>query len=942
MDIQIKGAKVHNLQNVSVTIPKRKWTVITGLSGSGKSSLAFDTLYAEGQRRYVESLSSYARQFLGRLDKPDVDSIDGISPAIAIEQRTSSGGPRSTVATRTEIHDHLRLLYARIGRTMSPVSGEEVRKDRPEDVLDFTLRLATGTRFMIVSPLSLKEGRTWAQQLEILTQQGFSRVIDTAGKPQLINDILASDEQDGILSNAPNSWMLLIDRLVVERENDEFQARVMDSVETAFFEGEGECKIVTVEDGVIEQHSFSDRFERDGMTFIEPTPDLFTFNNPVGACQKCEGFGHVIGIDPERVVPDPRLSIFEDAVACWRGDRLGKWKERLCLNANKTDLPIHTPWNKLSDAQRKLVWDGGPGFKGLHAFFSYLEEKSYKIQFRVMLSRYRGRTICSDCHGTRLGIASQHVHVAGVNLTHVLRLTSEQALNHMRTLELTENDGSIAKRLLQEIEQRLSYLCDVGLGYLTLDRSSKTLSGGEAQRIALSACLGSSLVGSTYILDEPSIGLHPEDTARLISILEKLRDLGNTVVVVEHDEDIMKAADHLIDMGPEAGTHGGRVVFAGSHHELDTLDLDHPSWTAAYLSGRQRVSIPTRTGRSKEYIGLRGAHLHNVTGVDVNFPLHALTAVTGVSGSGKSTLINGVLVPLIRQHLEGLGGLKNAYGSLEGKVESIGALEYIDQNPIGKSSRSNPVTYVKAFDEIRSLFSDSVPAKARGYKPAHFSFNVTGGRCDTCEGEGEVTIGMQFMADLKLQCDACHGKRFKDEVLEVQWNGKNISEVLAMTVDDAMEFFLPDPTAKKVPAAQKRLITKLSPLCEVGLGYVTLGQSSNTLSGGEAQRIKLASFLSRGDRQVHTLFVFDEPTTGLHAHDVQKLLTTFHALLAQGHTLIVIEHHLDIMAHADHLIDMGPGGGDAGGTCVFQGTPQALLDCEDSKTAKHLRPKLIS
>ena len=512
----------------------------------------------------------------------------------------------------------------------------------------------------------------------------------------------------------------------------------------------------------------------------------------------------------------------------------------------------------------------------------------------------------------------------------------------MRTLELTENEGSIAKRLLQEIEQRLSYLCDVGLGYLTLDRSSKTLSGGEAQRIALSACLGSSLVGSTYILDEPSIGLHPEDTARLISILEKLRDLGNTVVVVEHDEDIMKAADHLIDMGPEAGTHGGRVVFAGSHHELDTLDLDHPSWTAAYLSGRQRVSIPTRTGRSKEYIGLRGAHLHNVTGVDVNFPLHALTAVTGVSGSGKSTLINGVLVPLIRQHLEGLGGLKNAYGSLEGKVESIGALEYIDQNPIGKSSRSNPVTYVKAFDEIRSLFSDSVPAKARGYKPAHFSFNVTGGRCDTCEGEGEVTIGMQFMADLKLQCDACHGKRFKDEVLEVQWNGKNISEVLAMTVDDAMEFFLPDPTAKKVPAAQKRLITKLTPLCEVGLGYVTLGQSSNTLSGGEAQRIKLASFLSRGDRQVHTLFVFDEPTTGLHAHDVQKLLTTFHALLAQGHTLIVIEHHLDVMAHADHLIDMGPGGGDAGGTCVFQGTPQALLDCKDSKTAKHLRPKLIS
>ncbi len=940
MDIQITGAKVHNLQNISVTIPKRKWTVITGLSGSGKSSLAFDTLYAEGQRRYVESLSSYARQFMGRLDKPDVDSIEGISPAIAIEQRTSTGGPRSTVATRTEIHDHLRLLYARIGRTISPISGEEVRKDRPEDVLDFLVSQPTGERFMVVSPLHLKAGRTWEQQLEILTQQGFSRIIGPSGKPELIGDLLASDQKAGPLKNPNDSWMLLIDRLVVEPDQDEFQARVMDSVETAFFEGDGECFILMVQEDALNRHAFNDRFERDGMVFIEPSPDLFTFNSPVGACQKCEGFGHVIGIDPERVIPDPRLSIFEDAVACWRGERLGRWKEKLCLYAYKVDLPIHTPWNELTDSQRESVWNGGPGFKGLHDFFAYLEEKSYKIQFRVMLSRYRGRTPCGDCHGTRLGKASQHVHIAGLNLTHVLRMTAEKALQHIQHLELTENDASIAKRLLQEIEQRLSYLCDVGLGYLTLDRASKTLSGGEAQRIALSACLGSSLVGSTYILDEPSIGLHPEDTARLISILEKLRDLGNTVVVVEHDEDIMKAADHLIDMGPEAGTHGGRVVFAGNHQELRALSVEHPSWTAAYLSGRQRVSIPLRPLYKKERIGLREAHLHNVKGVDVDFPLRALTAVTGVSGSGKSTLINGVLVPLVRQHLEGLGGLKSAHGSLEGSVETIGALEYIDQNPIGKSSRSNPVTYVKAFDEIRSLFSDSVPAKARGYKPAHFSFNVTGGRCDTCEGEGEVTIGMQFMADLRLQCDACKGKRFKDEVLEVQWNGKNIADVLAMTVDDAMEFFQPDPDAKKIPAAQKRLITKLAPLCEVGLGYVTLGQSSNTLSGGEAQRIKLASFLSRGDRQVHTLFVFDEPTTGLHAHDVQKLLTTFHALLAQGHTLIVIEHHLDVMAHADHLIDMGPGGGDAGGTCVFQGTPEALMDCKESKTAKHLRPKL--
>lgn len=942
MDIQIKGAKMHNLQNVSVTIPKRKWTVITGLSGSGKSSLAFDTLYAEGQRRYVESLSSYARQFMGRLDKPDVDSIQGISPAIAIEQRTSSGGPRSTVGTRTEIHDHLRLLYARIGRTISPISGEEVRKDRPEDVLDFLRHQPGGTRFLVSSPLKLKAGRTWNQQLELLTQQGFSRVIGPSGSPERISDILSQSETNTGMESPSTPMMLLIDRLVVDLENDEFESRLTDSVETAFFEGDGECVIITAEGDTMQQHSFNDRFERDGMVFVEPSPDLFTFNSPVGACQKCEGFGHVIGIDPKRVIPDPRLSIYDDAIACWKGDRLGRWKEKLCLHAYKVNLPIHTPWIELSEEQRAQVWNGGTGFKGLHAFFAYLEEKSYKIQFRVMLSRYRGRTKCNDCNGTRLGKSSQHVIIDGMNLSQVLQMNADQALQHFRSLKLNQTEAAVAKRLLQEIEQRLSYLCDVGLGYLTLDRASKTLSGGEAQRIALSACLGSSLVGSTYILDEPSIGLHPEDTSRLISILEKLRDLGNTVVVVEHDEDIMKAADHLIDMGPEAGTHGGQVVFAGSHAQLQRLSADHPSWTAAYLNGLERISIPTHTAKRKEHIELSAANLHNVKNVNVNFPLHALTAVTGVSGSGKSTLVNGVLVPLVRQHLEGFGGLNNSHGTLKGNIETIQGLEYIDQNPIGKSSRSNPVTYVKAFDEIRSLFSESAPSKARGYKPAHFSFNVNAGRCEVCEGEGEVTIGMQFMADLKLQCDACKGKRFKDEVLEVQWKGKNIADVLSMTVDDAMEFFQPDPHAKKVSAAQKRLITKLTPLCEVGLGYVTLGQSSNTLSGGEAQRIKLASFLSRGERQAHTLFVFDEPTTGLHARDVQKLLTTFQALLTQGHTLIVIEHHLDVMAHANHVIDMGPGGGDAGGMCIFQGTPEELIDCSESKTAKHLLPKLKS
>ena len=939
MDIQIKGAREHNLKGVDVTIPKRKLTVITGLSGSGKSSLAFDTLYAEGQRRYVESLSSYARQFLGRLDKPDVDSIDGISPAIAIEQRTSSGGPRSTVATRTEIHDHLRLLFARVGKTISPISGEEVRKDRPEDVLEQLEQEVDGTRFIVTAPIPPKSDRTRKQQLDILQQQGFSRILDSKGEAHLIADV--QGEQKDANSDLPaEPWELVIDRLAVKSGDDDFTSRLLDSVETAFFEGNGGCA-VHFTDGR-KPWPFSNRYERDGLTFPEPSPELFTFNSPIGACRRCEGFGHVIGIDPARIVPDPRLSIYEDAVACWRGERMSKWKDRLCLAARDHDIPIHKPWRDLTEAQVAAVWKGGKGFKGLDAFFKYLEEKSYKIQFRVMLSRYRGRTKCPECAGTRLGKASQNVLIGGKDLTYVLRLPAKDALTFFDDLELTSTEHEIAERLIHEVRTRLTYLCDVGLGYLTLDRSSKTLSGGESQRIALSTCLGSSLVGSTYVLDEPSIGLHPEDTERLIGILIQLRDIGNTVVVVEHDEDILRAADHLIDLGPLAGTEGGQLVFAGSDSEWPGLPASHPSLTAAYLNGHAKIHLPVPRKIGPDFIQIQDAFKNNLKGVNAQIPLHALTSVTGVSGSGKSTLINEVMMPLMRQALDGLGATPSAFGSIGGSVAKIGALEFVDQNPIGKSSRSNPVTYVKAYDEIRQLFADTQTAKIRGYKPSHFSFNVAGGRCETCEGEGQVTIGMQFMADLKLRCDTCKGKRFQDEILDVRWNEKNIADILNLTVADAIAFFTAAEDAKRIPAAQKRLVQKLKPLSEVGLGYVTLGQSSNTLSGGEAQRIKLATFLSRGDRQAHTLFVFDEPTTGLHAHDVQKLLVSLNALLDQGHTVVVIEHHLDVIAHSNYVIDLGPQGGDQGGQLVFQGTPKALVQSNESLTARHLVPKIQS
>lgn len=933
MDIEIKGARMHNLKNVDVRIPKGKFTVITGLSGSGKSSLAFDTLYAEGQRRYVESLSSYARQFLGRLDKPDVDRIDGISPAIAIEQRTAAAGASSTVGTRTEIHDYLRMLYARIGRTFSPVSGEEVKRDRPEDVLKAIQSQPKGRRFYVVAPMAARPDRSSKQQLELLAQQGFSRILGTDDAPQLIAEALANADDE-----TPDTGVrLIVDRLAVDASSDEFPSRLLDSVESAFFEGDGTCQIQFADDPT--PLTFSDRFERDGLTFEVPTPDLFSFNSPLGACRRCNGFGTVIGVEPDLVIPDPRLTLLEDAIAPWRTERWATWKDNMCIAAARNGISIHTPYADLPEAAIDTLWAGGQGFKGIHSFFDYLESKSYKIQNRVLLSRYRGKTTCPDCKGTRIHPATRNIKIDGMALGQLLRMPAIAVLEHMENLKLSPSEAEIGRRLIAEAVSRLRYLCEVGLGYLTLDRPANTLSGGEAQRIALSTCLGSSLVGSTYILDEPSIGLHPADTARLIGVLHRLRDIGNTVVVVEHDEHIMAASDHIIDMGPGAGSLGGQVMFGGNHQELHRLPVDHPSWTAAYLNGHRCIPVPERRRNTMEAICIEDGRQHTLRGVSAQFPLHALSVVTGVSGSGKSTLVTEILIPLVRAHLEGLGPLKNRRGALSGAVHKIAALEFVDQNPIGKSSRSNPVTYVKAFDDIRGMLAETTMAKARGYRPAHFSFNVPGGRCETCEGEGEVTIGMQFMADLKLPCDACKGNRFKDEVLEVKWCDKSVHDMLRLTVDEGLAFFNQiEPGKKSISAAQKRLIKKLQPLQDVGLGYIQLGQSSNTLSGGEAQRIKLATFLGRGDRQAHTLFVFDEPTTGLHTHDVAKLLDSFTALLDAGHTVIVIEHDLNIMANADHLIDLGPGGGHEGGQVVYQGPPDTCP--ASSATGRHLQSHL--
>lgn len=913
--ILIIGAKLHNLKNITVSIPRNKLVVITGLSGSGKSSLAFDTLYAEGQRRYVESLSSYARQFLGRLNKPKVDAIKGISPAIAIEQKVNATNPRSTVGTSTEIYDYLKLLYTRIGTTYSPVSGKEVKKDSVSDVIDYIKKFEAGEKLLLLAPIVPEEGRTMKDKIAALGQQGYSRV-------QIEGEVLRIDELKNTL---PTTVNLVIDRVITKDEED-FYNRLADAIEMAFFEGKGTILIEQIVDN--KRKEFNNRFEADGIIFLEPNIHLFSFNNPYGACPKCEGYGDVIGIDEDLVIPNTALSVYDNAVFPWRGESMSYYRDTLVNNAYKFDFPIHKPWFELSEAQQQLVWEGNQYFEGLNDFFSFLESKSYKIQNRVMLSRYRGKTKCNTCFGKRLRPEASYVKINGKSIQELVELPLHQVAEFFKQLELTEYQQKVAKRLLLEINNRLKFLMDVGLGYLTLNRKSNTLSGGESQRINLATSLGSSLVGSMYILDEPSIGLHPKDTERLIGVLRSLRDLGNTVIVVEHDEEIMKAADEIIDIGPEAGTFGGEIVATGTFQDI----LLSGSLTAQYLNGTMEIEVPRKRRTSKKFIEIIGARQNNLKNIDVSFPIGAFTAVTGVSGSGKSTLVRKILYPALMRHIGGYGEKPGQFSELKGNFETVKSVEFIDQNPIGRSSRSNPVTYIKAYDDIRSLYASQKLSDIRGYKAKHFSFNVDGGRCETCKGEGEVTIEMQFMADVHLECDTCKGKRFKKEILEVQFHGKNIYDVLSMTVDDAIAFF--------ETHEEQKIIQKLQPLQDVGLGYVQLGQSSSTLSGGEAQRIKLASFLVKGNSREKALFIFDEPTTGLHFHDIQKLLASFYALLEKGHTVIVVEHNLDLIKCADHIIDLGLEGGEKGGSLVVAGTPEEVAIHQSSYTAQYLKEKL--
>ncbi|MBL7473449.1 excinuclease ABC subunit UvrA [Robertkochia sediminum] len=914
-NILIKGAKLHNLKNIDVAIPRNKLVVITGLSGSGKSSLAFDTLYAEGQRRYVESLSSYARQFLGRLNKPKVDFIKGIAPAIAIEQKVNSTNPRSTVGTTTEIYDYLKLLYARIGKTYSPVSGEEVKKDTVSDVIDRIKSYEERTKLLLLAPVHIPEERSVVKTLQILSQQGYARI-------KYKNEVLRIEE---IEEEIDHDFYLVVDRIVV-RHDEDFYNRLADATDTAFFEGKGECFVEDLSSG--EMHHFSNRFEKDALTFLEPNVHLFSFNNPYGACPKCEGYGDVIGLDEELIVPNTGLSIYENAIFAWRGESMSWYRDQLVNNAYKFDFPIHKPWYELSEAQRDLVWSGNQYFTGLRDFFQELEDKSYKIQNRVMLSRYRGKTRCEVCKGKRLRKEASYVKVGTKTILDLVELPIDQLKEYFNSLVLEEHEQAIAKRLLKEITSRLEFLSNVGLDYLTLNRKSNTLSGGESQRINLATSLGSSLVGSMYILDEPSIGLHPKDTEKLIGVLRSLRDLGNTVIVVEHDEDIMRAADEIIDIGPEAGTHGGNVVATGNFENI----LKSDSLTAKYLNGEELIALPEKRRKGSFYIDVIGARENNLKNIDVRFPLNGLTVITGVSGSGKSTLVKKILYPAILKELGGYGEKAGQFSALEGNFGKLRHVEFVDQNPIGRSSRSNPVTYIKAYDDIRNLFSTQKLAKIRGYKPKHFSFNVEGGRCETCKGEGEVTIEMQFMADVHLECETCGGKRFKKDVLEVKFEDKNIDDILNMTIDDAVDFFRTHQ--------QTKVTNKLKPLQDVGLGYVTLGQSSSTLSGGEAQRIKLASFLVKGNSADKALFIFDEPTTGLHFHDIRKLLASFNALIEKGHSVIVIEHNLDLIKCADHLIDLGPEGGIKGGQLIAAGTPEEVVAAKKGATWKYLQDKL--
>ena len=914
-EILIKGAKLHNFKNITVGIPRNKLVVITGLSGSGKSSLAFDTLYAEGQRRYVESLSSYARQFLGKLDKPKVDNIIGIAPAIAIQQKVNTSNPRSTVGTSTEVYDYLKLLFARIGKTYSPISGQEVKKHTVTDVVDAVMRYPEGTKLLLLAPVSIPKDRTVEQVLKLLLQQGYARILH---KEEIIRL-----EEDNLPKNLDN-FQLVVDRGIV-RHDEDFQHRLADAVDTAFFEGKGECYIQEM-DGVVQTH-FSNRFELDGITFLEPNVHLFSFNNPYGACPKCDGYGDTIGLDEDLIVPNTGLSVYENAIYPWRGETMSWFRDQLVNNAYKFDFPIHKPWFELTDEQKQLVWDGNKYFTGLTDFFKELEEKSYKIQNRVLLARYRGKTRCHECHGKRLRKEANYVKIAGKSISDLVELPIEELQIFFKELKLTDYEQEVAKRLLLEINNRLQFLTDVGLGYLTLNRKSNTLSGGESQRINLATSLGSSLVGSMYILDEPSIGLHPRDTERLISVLKSLRDLGNTVIVVEHDEDIMKAADYIIDIGPEAGTHGGEVVATGTYEEL----LKANTLTGKYLSGRLTIEIPKKRRTSPHYITLVGCRENNLKNIDVTFPLDMLTVITGVSGSGKSTLVKKLLYPAIQKELD-LGGEKiGQFTKIEGKYKHLQSVEFVDQNPIGKSTRSNPITYIKAYDDIRALFANQKLAKMRNFQSKHFSFNVDGGRCEVCKGEGEVTIEMQFMADVHLTCEACGGKRFKKEVLEVMYEGKNIDDLLNTTIDDAVAFFQKHK--------QTKIAEKLKPLQDVGLGYVTLGQSSSTLSGGEAQRIKLASFLSKSDSKEKVLFIFDEPTTGLHFHDIRKLLDSLQALIEKGHSVIIIEHNVEMIKSADYVIDLGLEGGAKGGKLIATGTPEEIAKNKKSYTGKYLKLK---